>query len=406
MSEEPDSPGAEWNVPNDDSEELAEIETISSRLYRRFPVLLIARRNLTRSRSRTALAMLGIVIGVIAIASLGLFGATLQQSAVGSLGDIGNQVIVSPAFEEGVETLTDRDVRAIRRAAGDASVVPVKQKRAIVAYGDERRVVTVYGMENPAETYDAQSGRIPDPLQSGAVLGASVTESLGVRTGNSITVENRTYRIRAVLERQGGFSPINPDSAVILPEDHFDEEGYSQVIVMAESGQAANRTAMAIKADLNRREKRVSVMELRSFTQQIGEFFDTLNLFLIGIGSISLLVAGVSILNVMLMSTIERREEIGVLRAVGYQRLDVLRIVLTESLLLGLIGGVIGATLSIASGLLISHLMLGDATRAFTLTNAGYVVAALFFGIVTSVVSGFYPAYKAANEQPVDALRQ
>jgi len=176
--------------------------------------------------------------------------------------------------------------------------------------------------------------------------------------------------------------------------------------VTAESGQAANETAVAIRQDLNRREARVSILELRSFTEQIEEFFDLLNLFLLGIGSISLIVAGVSILNVMLMSTIERREEIGVLRAVGYQRLDVLRIILTEALLLGLIGGVIGALLSIGSGLLINHLMLGDATEAITLLNAGYVLVALFFGVATSVISGLYPAYKAANEQPVDALRQ
>ena len=381
-------------------------------LWRRFPTLLIARRNLTRTRARSLLAMLGIVIGVIAIAALGVFGATLQASITGSLGDIGNQLVVSPATDQGVDHLTERDVREIGRVSGDAAVVPVRQNVSTIDVRGERRRVTVYGMERPADAYQATDGRIPDPLRSGALVGTNLAEDLDVGVGDSITVgdaqgENmETYRVDAILESQQQFSIIDPGSAVVLPLRDVGGEGYSQVVVTAESGEAANETAVAIRDSLNGREERVSIFELGQIVEQIGSAFEAVNLFLVGIGSISLLVAGVSILNVMLMSAIERREEIGVLRAVGYQRTDVLRIMLSEALLLGAIGGAVGTVLSLVGGLLINQALLGDPLAVFTPANLLYILAALAFGILTSLVSGLYPAWKAANERPVDALRK
>ncbi|WP_255152479.1 ABC transporter permease [Halorarius halobius] len=374
-------------------------------LYRRYPTLLMARRNLSRTTARTALAMLGIVIGVVAIASLGVFGSVLQTAAVGSLGDIGNQLIVSPNAEEGVRTLTERDVRAIERAAGDAAVVPLKQTQATVVYGGQTTFATAYGIANPGDAYAASEGRIPDPLRNGALVGSGLAESLGVSAGNSITVDNRTYRVRAVLESQSGFSPVSVSNAVVVPPSAINRSGYQQVVVQAETGESANATAQAIREDLNDRTERVSVFEFSQITEQIGSFFDTLSLFLIGIGSISLLVAGVSILNVMLMSTIERRGEIGVLRAVGYQRRDVLKILLTEAMLLGVVGGVVGVAVSVGAGAVIAQFALGDPLQALQPGNVVYYAAALLFGVLTSVLSGLYPAWKAARERPVEALR-
>jgi putative ABC transport system permease protein len=376
-------------------------------IYRRFPTLLIARRNLARTKARSALAMLGIVIGVLAIASLGVFGATLSQSVTGSLGDIGNQIVVSPASEgPGQATpLSDRELREIERVSGDAQVVPVRQNVSRVSFRGEGTVATLYGMTDPAAAYEAETGRIPSPLRSGALVGSNLAAELDVGVGDSLSVGNRTVRVLAVLEPSGGFSPVDPGSAVVLPVRDVGGSGFTSVVVDTESGQAANETAVAIREALNGREERVSIFELGQIVDQIGSVFEAVNLFLVGIGSISLLVAGVSILNVMLMSTIERRGEIGVLRAVGYQRRDVLKIMLSEALLLGLVGGVVGAGFSLVGGLVIAQLILGDAASALTPQNALYIVAALGFAVVTSVLSGLYPAYKAANEEPVEALR-
>jgi putative ABC transport system permease protein len=378
-------------------------------LIRRFPALLMARRNLSRNRLRSALAALGIVIGVLAIASLGMFGTTLRVGATQNLGEIGNEITVSPNAQEGVEELTSRDISQIERVAartGDAAVVPIRQDQATVSRGDRRTIATAYGMERPGALYEASSGRVPDRFRQGVLVGADLADRLEVVAGNSITVDGRTYRIQAVLAEEEGITLVNPNGAVVLPPTAFEGPGYDQVVVATESSQVANATAQGIRESLNEREERVTVFELGSITEGINTFFGILNAFLVGVGSISLVVAGVSILNVMLMSTVERRQEIGVLRAVGVQRGDVVRMILAEAGLLGVTGGVIGSILAVGAGLALNAYVLDDPMVTFAGRNLLFVAVAFGFGVVTSVLSGVYPAWKAANERPVEALRK
>jgi len=374
-------------------------------LYERLPWLLMARRNVSRTPVRSVLAALGIVIGVLAIASLGVFGTTLQYSVTQSLGSIGNDVTVSPATDQGVQYLTDRDVRDVQRAVGTDTVVPVKQGRGTVVYGRQRTLSPLYGIDRPGEIFTAADGRIPTPLRSGVLVGSSVADSLGVHAGNSITVDGKTYRVKAVLEQQSGISALSPNGALVVPPAAVNQTGYSEVVVQASSARTANQSAMAIKSRLNRRQKRVTVFEFSSITKQISNVFDVVNYFLVGVGSISLIVAGVSILNVMLMSAVERRQEIGVLRAVGYQKRDVLFVMLTEAVLLGVGGGLVGVLLSAGAGLVINQIVLGQPLFTFSTANLTYFAAAFAFAFVTSLLSGFYPAWKAANRDPVVALR-
>jgi putative ABC transport system permease protein len=375
-------------------------------LFRRFPALLMARRNLSRNRIRSTLATLGIVIGVLAIAALGMFGTTLRAGANEQLGDIGNELTVSPNFEEGVQNLTDRDVDDVERVVEGAAVVPIKRDQRRVTRGRESVVVTAYGMETPAALYDAADGRVPVRFRQGVVVGANTADRLDLEVGNSVTVDGTAYRVRAILDEETGISLVNPNDAVVLPPGEFEEDTYQQIVVSTDTGQEANRTAMAIKETLNRREERVTVFELSSVTQNINDFFALLNAFLVGIGSISLVVAGVSILNVMLMSTIERRQEIGVLRAVGVQRTDVIRMILAEAGLLGGLGSLFGGIAAVGAGLLLNWYVLQDPMATFTVTNGLYLALAVAFGVGTSLLSGLYPAWKVANERPVDALRE
>ena len=367
----------------------------------------MARRNLTRTKMRSLLASLGIVIGVVAIASLGMFGVALQYSISQNLGEIGNQVTVSPNSDAGVNNLTERDVREIRRVAGPGvTVSPVKQRFEPVAFQrGENTTQFVYGLQRPAEVYNASDGRIPEPFQSGALVGQGLAEEYDLQPGNTITVNGSSVRIRAVLESGESFSQLNPDNRIIMPANSFEQRSYSQVYLTAESGTEANETAMAVREALNEREERVNVQELGSLVDQINQTFQVINTVLVGIASISLLVAGISILNVMLMSTVERREEIGVLRAVGYQKVDVLKVMLTEATLLGVGGGVVGVLLSLLAGLAINYQVVDDPTAVFRLANGFYLAAAFGFGVVVSILSGLYPAWKAASEEPVEALR-
>jgi putative ABC transport system permease protein len=376
-------------------------------LQRRFPAVLMAWRNLTRTKMRSLLASLGIVIGVLAIASLGMFGVALQYSFSQNLGDIGNQVTVSPNRDAGVDNLTQRDIRGIRRAAGpDVTVAAVKRNAETVSYGrGENATELVEGLERPGAVYNTSEGRIPEPFQSGALVGSDIAEEHDLQPGSTITINGTSVRVRAVLASTDSFSVLDPGESVVVPASSVEQEGYQSVFIETESGTQANETATAIREELNSREERVRVNDLSSAVDRVNQQFQVINTVLVGIASISLLVAGISILNVMLMSTVERREEIGVLRAVGYQKRDVLKVMLTEAVLLGIAGGIVGVLLSFGAGLAINYEVVDDPTAVFRVTNGVYLIAAFGFGVVVSILSGLYPAWKAASEEPVEALR-
>lgn len=375
------------------------------RLYHRVPAVLMARRNLSRNRLRSALAALGIVIGVLAIASLGIFGTTLRTGTSQQLGDIGNEISVSPKAQAGVRNLTERDVDRIRRVV-EGTVVPVESDAVTLARGDQRSIVTAYGIEAPDVLYAAADGRVPHRLRRGVLVGSAVAERFDLVVGNTVAIDGRPTRVTAVLESQEGISLLNPNNAVVVSPADVPGDAYAQVVVTSPTGAAANRSAMAVREELNRREQRVTVFELGSITASIDQVFSIINTFLLGVGSISLLVAGVSILNVMLMSTVERRQEIGVLRAVGVERGQVMRMILAEAALLGVVGGVVGSVLAVGVGAALNAYVLGDPLATFSPTNLLYLLLAFAFALATSLLSGLYPAWKAAGEAPVEALRK
>jgi putative ABC transport system permease protein len=374
----------------------------------------MARRNLVRNPLRSGLACFGIVIGVVAIASLGILGFTLQAGFMENMGDVANQVEVAPATEAetgigvarlGRGTLSDREVRDVRQAAAGATVIPIKQEAVDIDYGDSSASRNAYAVENPGALFEASEGRVPAQLSSGVLAGSRFAETAEINVGSALTVDNSSYRVVGILEEEPWTAPVNPNFNLVVPEEALRDTGYSRVIVEEESAEAANETAQRINESLNIREEVVEVQENSDLIERVRSQQRLLSLFLIAVGSISLFVAGVSILNVMLMSTVERREEIGVLRAVGVQRTSVLKILLAEAALLGVVGGAVGVLFSLLIGGVINHFMLDNALMVFRAGNLRYLGMALGFAVLISLLSGAYPAWKAANERPVEALR-
>jgi putative ABC transport system permease protein len=371
----------------------------------RFPSLGMAWRNLGRNRVRTALATLGIVIGVVAIASLGIAGVALQQQATTDLGSLANEVTVRSGTDSDTDGVTDEQVDAIRSVVAGAPVVPEKTNSTTLSSRDgEEAFVSVTGVTNADALYTVSTGDSPDRLRSGALLSNETARRLGIELGDPVTYDGRLYRVRGIVESDGGFGG---GSELVVPISALDEqEQYDSVTIVAANGDEAQEIVSTLESRFNEGDdEELSITNFASVQENVNSFFDTLNLALLGIGAISLVVASVAILNVMLMSTIERRGEIGVLRAVGIRRGEVLRMILAEAAFLGVIGGVVGAAASLGTGLVIFEVLAGDPSLVFEWASLRYLGYGFGFAVAASVLSGLYPAWKAANDLPVEALR-
>ncbi|WP_313694936.1 ABC transporter permease [Halorarum halobium] len=391
--------------------------SLRRRLWGAFPTFLIARRNLSRARTRSALAVAAIVIGVVAIGGIGAGGVAFQEAQLDALGGIGSDLQVFPGEDNPEGALTQADVATVDRVVGTTEIVPLRQESArLVERGEVGESVTVYGVADPGSLYVVDEGAIPGNWRNGALVGRSFADDYELAPGSKLTLERTvvrdgesttvrsSYRVAAVLEDEGQAAVAAPNDAVVLPPEQFDGDTYSQVVVRTNDVREANATAEDIREAFNGRREMVQVLDRGQIAQQIDRALNQINLFLVGIGAISLVVAGVSIANVMLMSAIERREEIGVLRAVGYEKRDILRIMLAEAALLGIGGSLLGAAVALGAVALINDALLGD-PFAYSTQGLQYVAAGVAFGVVASVLGGLYPAWKAARERPVEALR-
>ena len=371
----------------------------------RVPSVQMAWRNLGRNRVRTALATLGIVIGVVAIASLGIAGVALQQQATADLGSLGNEVTVSSGADSDTDGVTDDQVEAMRSVVGGAPVVPEKTNQTTLSSRDGEEVfVSVTGVTNADALYTVSEGDSPERLRSGALLTNETARQLGIELGDPVTYDGRLYRVQGIVESDGGFGG---GSELVVPISALDEqEQYDSVTIVAASGTEAQEIVDTLETRFNEGDdEELSITNFANIQENVNSFFGTLNLALLGIGAISLVVASVAILNVMLMSTIERRGEIGVLRAVGIRRGEVLRMILAEAAFLGVIGGIAGAAASLGVGVVIFEILSGDPTLVFEWQSLRYLGYGFGFAVAASVLSGLYPAWKAANDLPVEALR-
>ncbi|WP_425515052.1 ABC transporter permease [Halorubrum ezzemoulense] len=376
-------------------------------VLRRFPSVLMAWQNLGRNRTRTALAVLGIVVGVIAIASLGMAGVALEQQATSSLGGLTDQATISPGEDIDTDGITDAQAETIRDLLPGVTVIPQKTNfTELSARNGEEANVQVTGLTNPAPLYDLSVGTEPTRLETGALISESTAQTLGLEIGDPIEYEGQLFRIRGFIASQSGFGSDGGGELVLPLSALNQQDDYNSVTIIAEDGDAATEAATTIEEHFNEDDDEVlSVTTYASVQENISSFTDTLELALLGIGSISLFVASVAILNVMLMSTIERRGEIGVLRAVGVRRGEILRMILTEAAFLGVVGGLVGAAGSLVVGVVMFNVLAGDPALALAWSSSRYLLYGFIFALVASILSGIYPAWKAANESPVDALR-
>ena len=374
----------------------------------------LARRNVSRHWLRSILAVTGIAIGVVAIATLGIMGNSINLMFNDMVSDVGDTITVSPATRSGTTELTKRQVDDITRAVGANRAIPFATTFDSVTVGETKSGAMIYAI--PAKDIPfllgIEAGAYPKDTGSGCVIGKTLAENnkdTGLKLGARATIGNETLRVVGVLEERGMGFDINPDSAIVVPyswySNHYGKDTYDQVIVKVRDVNDLDAVKEAIEQKMNRRENVVTVMDTRGILKEVFAAVDSITVFLMGIGAVSLIVAGVSILNVMLMSVTERIKEIGVLRSIGTRRSEVMRMFIYEAAIIGIVGAIIGAIVSIVIGYVIVVGMIGSAEYFFAPGSIVYVPMAMTVGAGICIATGIYPAWRASNLDPIEALQ-
>ncbi|AEF96615.1 ABC transporter permease [Methanotorris igneus] len=363
--------------------------------------LKMAKRNLNRHILRSTLALLGIIIGVMAISSLGILGGGLKQGIIKNFEGVANFVVVLPNTEEGYLHFTKKDVDKLKKL--NCIVIPISSKTDIVYIKgkNKKAYVTIYGIKKEDIKY--LNLGIKNKLTDTTTYADSFFVNIhDVNTGDMVVLKNISLRINGIYN--SSFFVISQNSIILSEKTYkrFYGNNYSMIVLYVKNKDDISKIKNETEKIMNRKEKTAIVLSMDRILQSINDVMDKVSLFLMGIGGISLLVAGIGIGNVMLMSTIERTKEIGVMKSIGASKRDIITLFLYEALILGVVGSIIGAMLSLGVGYLVVHYLLRS---SITMESLIYVFLGILFGVGTSIVASLYPAYKAANLDPIKALK-
>jgi len=390
---------------------------------------------------RSVLAALGIVIGVVAIAAMGMMGANMTLSVTGELSQMANNLVVtaytggggfmgfgggggppgggsggSQSREE--QMITENQFRDIRDIAGSyGTVYYVYSQSDSIETSDQWGRATIYGLDPDifAEVLELEEGDYPKSTTT-VVIGPRIAERFGLEPGSKLVIgdsdegSTATVRVVGILKEKGMSMDLNTDSAIVGSEKLYTgiyggEGEYRQVNIVLDDVDNVDTVKEEILAELNDRDDEVTVQDSSSMLESITSVLGTITTFVMGIAGVSLVVAAVSIFNVMMMSVTERVREIGILRSIGTQRNDVRRMFLYEAGILGIVGGVIGAVASLLIGYIVVLGMVGTTEFFFTWQSLWYIPFAMAIGIGICIISGVYPAWQASSLDPIEALR-
>ena len=398
-----------------------------------------ALESLSGNKLRSGLTVLGIVIGVAAVIAMLAVGQGAQASITGSISGIGTNLLFVFRGDPGdnvrnPKPLTLGDADALRdqfNAPSVAAVAPALQGNGVVSFGGEQTSPQLFGVTpeyfvvrnlNLAEgefiTEEHMLGRASVVLIGSEVATALLGHADGV-TGETIRIEGQPFRVIGVLETKGGGAFGSEDNQVIVPFTtaqarlirRSTNDRVDVIFVQAVSGDVVKQASEEIATILRSRHRTpVGADDFTVFTQQdllstFQSITGILTVFLGGIAGISLLVGGIGIMNIMLVSVTERTREIGLRKALGARRRDILIQFLTESSLLSLIGGIIGIILGWLISFIVGQIAVANDTAFTPIVGTDAILLATIFSAAVGLFFGIYPANRAASLEPVEALR-
>ena len=406
------------------------------------PILRVLKEALTSvfsNKMRSFLTVLGIVIGVGAVIGLLAIGEGASESILGQIESIGtNSIYVMRSNQDDVTnpkplTLTDAEALSNRsRAPHILRATPVLTGQTTFSLGDISLQSMVFGSysdyaEITGVEIDEGSYIKPSDVDSRAaviVVGPDLAEELFGRStgvvGSMVRINNFPYRVIGVTKAVGGNQFNNPDMQAYMPITTIQyrvirqtiPDSVNYIIIQAQDSQSINLAIEEAQRVL-RETHRLTPRQQNDFTlthqEDILEIANSitsiLTIFLAGVAGISLLVGGIGIMNIMLVTVTERTNEIGLRKALGARKADIMLQFLSVSAVLSLIGGIFGIIFGWLLALVVGNIAKNTGTPLIPVVQLEAILLATVFSTLVGVFFGWYPARHAASLEPVDALR-
>lgn len=400
-------------------------------------IIKIAFRALVRNKMRAALTMLGIIIGVSAVIAMVSIGQGAQASVQAQISSIGTNLLFvsagaqnvggvrSGTGETGTNTLTVEDLEAISREVPSVSMVtPAVNTRTQLIFGNQNWNTQIQGVNEQypeIRKWNVQDGAFftDTEVRTAArvlVIGQTIADNLFPETdpiGQTLRVRDLPFRVIGVMARKGqdpqgrdqddtAFAPYTSVQKKILGSERV------QIAYVSAISQDATFTAQEQITEVLRQRHNLGRNEPNDFTvrnmtdiaEAANETNSIMTMLLASIASVSLLVGGIGIMNIMLVSVTERTREIGIRMAIGARSSAVRTQFLIESVVLSLTGGMAGVVLGVLVSFLIPQLLGWP-----TMVSSPAIVGSVVFSAAVGIFFGYYPARKAAALDPIDALR-
>jgi len=380
-------------------------------------------------RGRSLLTVTGIAIGVAAVVLLTAIGEGIHRFVLAEFTQFGTNLIavapgktstmgMSGAMISNVRPLSLDDARALRQIPDVEAVVPVVQGNAAVEGGGRSRRTMVFGAGAKVPEIWSMRPAIGRFLPEGAgaarafaVLGSKLADELfgsASPLGARIRVGGEPYRVIGVMQSKGQMLGFDLDDTVFIPVERalamFDRDSLMEVDLLYDRAADSSAVAERVRAMLQRRHsgEDFTITTQDQMLDVLGSVLDVLTAVVGALGGISLAVGGIGILTIMTIAVRERRREIGLLRALGAGRGQILTLFLLEAVLLALVGGVLGLVVGAGGAWLIGALVPALPTE----TAWDFVLIAEVIAMLIGLVAGVLPALRAAALDPVAALHE
>ena len=364
-------------------------------------------RNPFRNKTRSFLAIVGIAIGIATIVALGVITASLEESTQTTLQEGTAEITAMPlgsSMMGGASgSLNESYVDELKNISGVKQTAGLLQVSITDPTGTGPGAITVYGMNSKdleIEGINSINGSTYNDNKREVIVGKSVVDSENYTIGDNITILGEQYKIVGTYETGSMFT----DGAIYtgletLQNDSNSQNEVSTIAVKVDDNTTVETVNNNIENQYNDTLSTITSDEMEKTTENM---MSVVNAATTAIEALAIIIAGVGVINTMMMTVFERTREIGVLKSVGWTSMKVLTMIMGESIVLTIISGIIGTILGLLAVIILFNITGGDMTLTY---NIGIFIRAFAVALIVGILGGLYPAIKASRLAPTEALR-